>query len=227
MGELPGAAPPFRLGETEVEAVMLRNFLILTLALVGVAGAAAARTQKAILAGGCFWCVEANFESLAGVKDVVSGYTGSAMANPTYDNHGGDYEAVLVTFDDAKVSYAQIIAKFLRSTDVVDPGGQFCDRGPSYRSAIFYLTPEQQTVALAQIAAGEDLLAKKFVTAVLPASKFWPAEAYHQDYYKGTGSVLTRQGPKSKAGAYGFYRDACGRDARIKRLWASEAAFLH
>ncbi len=206
---------------------MLRVCVILALTLMGLASAAEAKTQKAILAGGCFWCVEANFEGLRGVKDVVSGYTGTSMANPTYQDHGGDYEAVLVTFDDAQVSYDEIIAKFLRSTDVVDPSGQFCDRGPSYRSAIFYLTPDQKASALAQIKIGEDLIAKSFVTPVLPATKFWPAEAYHQDYYKGTDIILTRQGPKSKASAYVFYRDACGRDARIRHLWGSAATFLH
>ena len=203
---------------------MLRFFLIFVLAFVDVAEA---KTQKAILAGGCFWCVEANFESLKGVKDVVSGYTGTDMANPTYKDHGGDYEAVLVTFDDAQVSYDEIIAKFLRSTDVVDPGGQFCDRGPSYRSAIFYLTPDQQAVAMAQIKIGEDQIAKLFVTPVLPATKFWPAEAYHQDYYKGTGFVLTRWGPEVQSTAYTDYREACGRDARVKHLWGSAATFLH
>jgi peptide-methionine (S)-S-oxide reductase len=223
MGELPGLAGPRRLAATEEDA-MLRLALILTLMLTG---AAAAKTQKAILAGGCFWCVEANFEGLAGVKDVVSGYTGGASANPTYEDHAGHYEAVLITFDDAKVSYEEIIAKFLRSTDVTDSGGQFCDRGPAYRSAIFYLTPEQKAVALAQIKLGEDLLSKKFATPVLPAGKFWPAETYHQDYYKGTGLILTRQGPMKQSNAYKFYRQGCGRDARVKRLWGNEAAFLH
>ena len=203
---------------------MLRLALIFTLALCGQAYA---KTQKAILAGGCFWCVEANFESLSGVRSVVSGYTGGASANPTYDSHAGYYEAVLVTFDDAQVSYDEILAKFLHSSDVVDAGGQFCDRGASYRSAIFVSDAAQKASAAAQVAKASTDLGQKVVTKVLQASKFWVAEDYHQDYYKGTGIILTRWGPKIQANAYNAYREACGRNTRIKALWGAQAAFLH
>ena len=200
--------------------------LFLTL-LTLFATEAAAKTQKAVLAGGCFWCVEANFESLQGVKDVVSGYTGGGSANPTYDSHDGHYEAVTVVFDDAQVSYDEIIAKFLHSTDVVDAGGQFCDRGPSYRSAIFYLDATQKAAAQAGMAKAAQDLGKPLATALLPASKFWVAEDYHQNYYRGTNIILTRWGPKIQANAYAAYRSSCGRDARVKQLWGSSAAFLH
>ncbi len=204
---------------------MIRLALVLGLICVGVA--AEAKTQKAVLAGGCFWCVESNFEGVAGVKDVVSGYTGGTSKNPTYDDHEGHYEAVEITFDDAKISYAQIIAKFLRSTDVVDAGGQFCDRGNAYRSAIFVSDSAEKTVAAQEVArAGADL-GQKIVTPILAAKTFWPAESYHQDYYKSSELVLTRRGPKEKANAYKFYREACGRDARIKQLWGSAAEFTH
>lgn len=191
------------------------------------AGAAQADTEKAVLAGGCFWCVEANFEGVNGVRTVVSGYTGGKTANPTYPDHEGHYEAVEITFNNARISYAQLIDLFLHSTDVVDAGGQFCDRGPSYRSAIFALTPEQRATAEAEIAKAQAELGQKIVTPVLPAGRFWPAEEYHQDYYRKSDIILTRAGPKEKKNAYLFYRKACGRDARVRQLWGSSAAFLH
>jgi peptide-methionine (S)-S-oxide reductase len=191
----------------------------------------AARADTAILAGGCFWCVEANFESVPGVTDVVSGYTGGTIANPTYDDvtaeTSGHYEAVKVTFDPSRVTYAEIVSLFLRSTDVVDAGGQFCDRGDSYRSAIFAKDAAQAATATAEVARAAKELGKKIVTPVLPAAKFWKAEDYHQNYYKGTAWVITRRGPKIQSDAYAFYRKACGRDARVKALWGSDAAFVH
>jgi peptide-methionine (S)-S-oxide reductase len=203
---------------------MIRLALALTLAFTGVAQA---KTQKAVLAGGCFWCVESNFEGEPGVKDVISGYTGGASQNPTYDNHEGHYEAVQITFDDSKISYAEVVAKFLRSTDVIDAGGQFCDRGNAYRSAIFPLDAAQKQAAQDEVARAEAELGQKIVTPVLAAKTFWPAEAYHQDYYKSGEVVLTRRGPKSKASAYKLYRESCGRDARVSELWGSAAEYLH
>ena len=199
----------------------------LILALILLAGAAEAKTQTAILAGGCFWCVESNFEAGPGVKDVISGYTGGSSQNPSYDDHEGHYEAVKITYDDAKISYAQIIDKFLHSTDVVDAGGQFCDRGKAYRSAIFVSNTAEKQIAKAEIAKAQTALGQNVVTPVLNAKTFWPAEAYHQDYYKSTDLVLTRRGPKEKRNAYKFYRESCGRDERIKQLWGSAAAFTH
>lgn len=202
---------------------MLRFVLALTLAL---AGAAHADTEKAIVAGGCFWCVESDFEAVAGVSSVVSGYTGGDSENPTYQDHEGHYEAAEITFDPAVISYGDLIAKFLRSIDVTDAGGQFCDRGDAYRTAIFAQGAAQQAAAEAEVAAAQAALGMPVVTPVLASKRFWVAEDYHQDYYKGTNYVLTRAGPKKQANAYKFYREACGRDARVKALWG-DAALTH
>lgn len=190
---------------------------------LGLAGAARAEVEKAYVAGGCFWCVEADFEKVKGVSGVVSGYTGGTGKNPTYKSHAGHYEAVEITFDNAVISYDTLIAKFLRSVDVTDAGGQFCDRGEAYRTAIFVTGPEQRKAAEAAVAEAEAVLGKKVVTPVLKAKPFWVAEAYHQDYYKGTDIVLTRAGPKKQSNAYKFYRKSCGRDARVRELWGAEA----
>ena len=131
-----------------------------------------------------------------------------------------------ITFDNSKISYDELIAKFLRSVDVTDAGGQFCDRGSAYRTAIFTLNDAQASAAKAAVAEGEKVLGQAIVTPVKGASKFWMAEDYHQDYYKGTNLVITRAGPKKQSNAYKFYREACGRDARVKQVWGSEA-FSH
>lgn len=193
--------------------------------LLVATGGGQAATEKAIVAGGCFWCVESDFEKVPGVRSVVSGYTGGSLQNPTYQNHPGHYEAVEITFDNSRITYAQLIAMFLRSVDVTDAGGQFCDRGPAYRTAIFVSSPAQKAAAEAAVAEAGRVLGKKIVTPVLPASTFWKAEAYHQDYYKSSDIILTRAGPKQKKNAYTFYRQACGRDARVKQIWGNQAAF--
>jgi len=197
---------------------MFRLVLAVMAALAGTANA-----ETAIVAGGCFWCVEADFEKVKGVSEVVSGYSGGNSANPTYRNHEGHYEAVEITFDPAVISYGELIAKFLRSVDVVDAGGQFCDRGDAYRTAIFVQDKAQRQAAEAAVAEAERVLGQKIVTPVLDAKRFWIAEDYHQDYYKGTDIVLTRAGPKKQANAYKFYRKACGRDARVRELWGAQA----
>lgn len=202
---------------------MTRLFLAITLAALSFAGVAAAKTEKAIVAGGCFWCVEADFEKVPGVIDVVSGYSGGTMENPTYKNHDGHYEVVQITYDSSRLSYADLVAKFLRSVDVTDAGGQFCDRGPAYRTAIFVSDTAEKATAEAAIAEAEAVLGQKVVTPVKPAGKFWIAEDYHQDYYKGTNIVLTRAGPKKQSNAYKFYRESCGRDARVRELWGAQA----
>ncbi len=196
---------------------------LLAVAWVGFGTVVEAKTEKAIVAGGCFWCVEADFEQVAGVLDVVSGYSGGTSENPTYDNHEGHFEAVEITFDNARISYAELIAKFLRSVDVTDAGGQFCDRGSAYRTAIFVRNAEQRATAKAAVAEAEAVLGQTIVTPVLDARPFWRAEEYHQDYYKGSGFVLTRNGPKRQSNAYKFYREACGRNARVKAVWGDQA----
>ena len=197
---------------------MKRFILAMAVALAGPAGA-----ETAIVAGGCFWCVESDFEQVQGVSEVVSGYTGGDLQNPTYRNHEGHFEAVEITFDPAVISYDELVAKFLRSVDVLDAGGQFCDRGDAYRTAIFVQNDAQRQAAKAAVAEAEKVLGAVIVTPVLDAGTFWIAEDYHQDYYKGTNIVLTRAGPKKQSNAYKFYREACGRDARVRELWGAEA----
>lgn len=185
--------------------------------------------EKAYVAGGCFWCVEADFESVAGVREVVSGYTGGTTDNPTYKQVGrgdtGHYEAVEIDFDPGEVSYGRLLALFFRSVDPSDAGGQFCDRGDSYRTAIFVTDPDQRVAAEAAKAEAEAALGRPIVTPILKAGRFWRAEDHHQDYYRGDGLVLTRRGPKVQSEAYKFYRKSCGRDARVRELWGAQAAF--
>lgn len=213
---------------------MYRLFTIaaaaVTIALSLVLGAAAhAATEKAIVAGGCFWCVEADFEKVPGVKSVVSGFTGGSLNNPTYDDvtqgGTGHFEAVEIRFDPAKISYDEVMRLFLRSIDPLDAGGQFCDRGDSYRTAIFVSNKAQKASAEIAVAEAEAQLGRSIATPILSAGEFWPADEYHQDYYKSSDIVLTRAGPKQKKNAYKFYRDSCGRDARVKAVWGSDAAF--
>lgn len=209
----------------------MRLFAFMTAMLFALGLGMPALAEKATFAGGCFWCVEADFDKVPGVTKTISGFTGGKTADPTYEQVSaggtGHYESVEVTFDPARVSYSQLVRLFLRSVDVTDAGGQFCDRGDSYRTAIFVRNDAQRQAALAAIAEGEKVLGRKIVTPVLPATAFTPADEYHQDYYLKDDLVLTRRGPKSKANAYKFYRKACGRDARVKEVWGSEAAFTH
>ena len=181
------------------------------------------------VAGGCFWCVEADFEKVRGVREAVSGFTGGTVANPTYKQvvagGTGHYEAVEIEFDASVVSARQLYDMFLRSIDPLDAGGQFCDRGQSYATAIFVDGSEQRAAAEAAIAAAEAELGRKIVTPILEAGPFYEAEDYHQDYYKQGGIILTRFGPRTKEVAYGLYRDGCGRDARVKAVWGDAAPF--
>ena len=138
----------------------------------------------------------------------------------------GHYEAVQITYDADVVKADTLLNLFFRSVDPLDAGGQFCDRGDSYRTAIFAADPAQKQAAEQAKAAAEAALGKSVVTPILPAAEFYPADAYHQDYYKQTSLILTRFGPKSKANAYKAYREACGRDARVKQVWGDDAAFV-
>lgn len=192
------------------------------------AGAQAAERVLTV-AGGCFWCVEADFEKVQGVREVVSGYTGGTVENPTYQQvtggRTGHYEAVRIIYDDSVVSLEQLLSMFLRSVDPTDAGGQFCDRGDSYRTAIFAADGAEQAAAEAAIRQAEQELGRQVVTPVLPLGTFWMAEEYHQDYWKGDDWIVTRAGPKRQAAAYQFYREACGRDARVRELWGAAAPF--
>lgn len=202
---------------------------MLRLILMAMLLASPAMADKAYVAGGCFWCVEADFERVPGVRGVVSGYTGGTTANPTYEEVSGDrsghYEAVEIDYDPARITYAEIMYLFFRSVNPTDPGGQFCDRGDSYRTAIFVSNAAERAAAEAAKAAAGKALGKRIVTPVLEAGRFWPAEDYHQDYYKGTNIVLTRAGPQRQSEAYKFYRASCGRDQRLRELWGKAAVF--
>ncbi len=185
--------------------------------------------ETMVVAGGCFWCVESDFESVSGVSGVVSGYTGGTTANPTYKtlDGTGHYEAVEITYDADVVSYGTLLNMFLRSIDVTDAGGQFCDRGDTYRTAVFVSNTDELAVAQAELAVAKTALGQRVVTPILETSQFYKAEDYHQDYYLGANRVITRGGVKTQAEAYKFYREGCGRDARVAELWGSAAPFVN
>ena len=176
--------------------------------------AASKRLSQAVFAGGCFWCVEADFDKLNGVVDTVSGYTGGHVSNPTYKQVShkgtGHYEAVRVTYDPDVVSYDTLVSYFFHHVDPTDPSGQFCDKGDSYRTAIFVNTNAEREIAEEEIHEIDEsgVLKAPVVTKVLKAETFWPAEEYHQDYYK--------KNPLK----YRFYRTTCGRDDTVRDVWA-------
>jgi peptide-methionine (S)-S-oxide reductase len=188
----------------------------------------AAESETLIVAGGCFWCVEADFEKVSGVQEAVSGFAGGTVPNPTYNQvvtgDTGHYEAVKITYDPSVVNTDQLLDLFFRSIDPTDAEGQFCDRGDSYRTAIF-ATAAQEAAAEQAKAEAQSELGQEIVTPILSAEEFYPADAYHQDYYKSNSLIITRFGPRSKAKAYTAYRDACGRDERVKELWGDAAPF--
>lgn len=192
--------------------------------------AVAQSTEKALVAGGCFWCVESDFRRVEGVTDVSVGFAGGTTADPQYNDVASGrtdhLEVAEITFDPAQISYAQILHLFFRSVDPLDAGGQFCDRGQHYTTAIFALTPEQRATAEAAKQAASDALGQPVVTPVRDAAPFYPADSYHQNYANNTDLILTRFGPRSKAGAYKLYRESCGRDARVQAVWGADAAFV-
>ncbi len=177
------------------------------------APAYAAELETAILAGGCFWCIEKDFEHVKGVKDVVSGYTGGTLKNPTYRKHTGHVEAVKITYDPAVVDYNQILNIFWHSVDPTDAGGQFCDRGHAYTTAIFAGNADQLKIAKASKKALEasKALSDPIATPIHDASFWTNSEDYHQDYYKKNPI------------RYKFYRSRCGRNQRVKQLWGDQA----
>lgn len=172
--------------------------------------------EKAIFAGGCFWCMVHPFEELAGVVKVVSGYTGGSKENPTYEEVSsgttGHVESVEITYEPSRVTYLQLLDVFWKQIDPTDPEGQFCDRGRQYRAAIFYANEEQKNLALnsKQELIKSRRFKKPVVTDILPASRFYPAEEYHQWYYK--------KNPLK----YKFYRFSCGRGQFLKKMWGDK-----
>jgi peptide-methionine (S)-S-oxide reductase len=211
---------------------MKSSLISIVISLVALTGIAVADTMdkenemmdmekiapaKAVFAGGCFWCMESDFEKLAGVTDVVSGFTGGTLENPTYNgNHAGHYEAVEVSYDPAQVSYQELLNHYWVNIDPFDAGGQFCDRGHSYLAAIFVANDVERKIA----EASKREVVKMFpdqtvVTPILDATTFYPIkgkESYHQDYYK-----------KSPV-RYKLYRWNCGRDQRLKEIWGDQAS---
>jgi peptide-methionine (S)-S-oxide reductase len=189
----------------------------------------AQQTASAYLAGGCFWCIDADFERVPGVVEVISGYTGGSVDNPTYRQvtrgGTGHYEAVEIRYDATRISYERLLWLFFRSVDPTDPGGQFCDRGESYRTAVFVSNEAERRIAERAKADAARALGQQVATPILEAGRFWPAEDYHQDYYRSTEVILTRFGPRQKATAYALYRQACGRDTRVRALWGDAAPF--
>jgi peptide-methionine (S)-S-oxide reductase len=179
-------------------------------------GAGPGAPQRAVFAGGCFWCVEAAFEGVPGVIDVVSGYAGGTLANPSYERVSaggtGHFEVVQVSYDPARIAYAQLLEIYWRNVDPFDGGGQFCDRGDSYLAAIFVAGATERQQAEASKAALEKRFGKPIATRVLDAATFYAAEDYHQDYHV--------KNPLR----YKYYSTSCGRAARLERIWGKPAA---
>lgn len=182
-----------------------------------------AKAETAIFAGGCFWCVEKDMDHVKGVTSTISGYAGGTKTDATYSDHEGNQEAVKVEFDPSIVSYDTLVNHFLRTVDVTDAGGQFCDRGESYTTAIFTFGDAQKKSAEAATKRAEKDLGQPVVTPVKPYTTFTDAEDYHQDYYMGENLKLTRFGLVRQSDAYARYRKACGRDARVSEVWGSAA----
>ena len=193
-----------------------RNFLVTLVVVMSLTGSIqAAPHQTATFAGGCFWCIESDFDKVPGVVSTTSGYTGGHTADPDYDQvttgGTGHREALQIKFDPGKVSYSQLLEVFWHSVDPTDPGGQFCDRGESYQTAVFVHDDQQRQLAEASKKAAMAALRREIVTPVEAAGRFYPAEEYHQDYY--------RKNPIR----YRFYRWNCGRNQRVKEVWGNKA----
>ena len=178
-----------------------------------------AKTQSIIVAGGCFWCVESDFEKVPGVLEAVSGYINGTNANPTYEQVSskktGHYEVVKISYDDEKVTAKELTDYFWKTIDPTDAKGQFCDKGSPYLTGLFYQNEEQKKVfeqSLADIIAAPKKFTAPIVTPVLEAETFYVAEGYHQDYYSRNPI------------RYNYYRSGCGRDDRIKQLWGEVAS---
>lgn len=184
--------------------------LLLMLGIISLTPLAHAKTESAVLAGGCFWCLEADLDKLEGVIETVSGYDGGQEKNPSYELVSSGttqyVESVLVKFDPEKLSYRDLLRYYYRHIDPTDGGGQFCDRGRQYRPIVFYLNPEQKQIAEE---VKKDFLQElpSIQTEIIPSTTFYPAEEYHQNYYKK--NTLT----------YKYYRWRCGRDARVEAVW--------
>ena len=172
---------------------------------------AQAENRTAVFAGGCFWCMEPPFDNVDGVVETISGYAGGKKKYPTYKEVSAGktehLEVVQVTYDPGKVSFKELLEIFWVNIDPLDSRGQFCDKGSSYLSAIFYGSKKEEELAQASRKQVAEMLKQPIATQLIPLTEFWPAEDYHQDYYK--------KNPKR----YKFYRWNCGRDRRLKEIW--------
>ncbi|MCU7835625.1 MAG: peptide-methionine (S)-S-oxide reductase MsrA [gamma proteobacterium symbiont of Taylorina sp.] len=194
----------------------MKHKLVLFLLTYLLFFASNAFADKTILAGGCFWCMESDFEKLEGVSVVISGFTGGTLKNPTYNgNHSGHYEAVEISYDPDKVSYTELLDYYWLHIDPFDVRGQFCDKGSSYLSAVFVANKQERKVAeQSKRKVTEQFPDNKIVTPIINASTFYPIkgnESYHQDYYKNNPI------------RYKAYRWNCGRDKRLKEIWGDKA----
>ena len=170
---------------------------------------------RAVFAGGCFWCMEPPYDVLKGVLKTTSGFTGGFTANPTYEQvtfgDTGHYEVVEILYDDTIISYEELLAVFWQNIDPLDAGGQFCDRGSSYRTAIFVEGEKEKALAQSSKQTIQNQLDSYVMTLILPLSKFYEAESYHQDYYVKNPI------------RYKYYRFRCGRDDRLEELWGESS----
>jgi peptide-methionine (S)-S-oxide reductase len=200
----------------ELSMPVTRIALALAALLLSTGSGRTAETESAIFAGGCFWCVEEAFDAVPGVVATTSGYTGGTVEDPTYQQVSaggtGHYEAVKVEYDPSRVEYAQLLDTFWRNVDPFDPAGQFCDKGDSYLSAIFVATEEEQRLAEATKADVAERFDMEIATAVLPEQAFYPAEDYHQDFYK------------TNPARYKYYKWGCGRAQRLEEIWGKPGA---
>jgi peptide-methionine (S)-S-oxide reductase len=204
---------------------MFRTLLastVLSIGFLGTPGVHAAE-ETAIFAGGCFWCVESDMDHVKGVVSTTSGYAGGAMQNPNYENHEGYTEAVKVVFDNSVISYDSLVGHFLRTIDVTDGEGQFCDRGESYIPALFPIDEKQKAAAAAGLKDAAKDLGQAVNVKLSDTPSFFGAEGYHQNYYMGSKRTLTRFGWIKQSDAYERYREGCGRNARVKEVWGSKA----
>jgi peptide-methionine (S)-S-oxide reductase len=195
--------------------ITYRPLLILLLLAAAATAGAQEREATAVFAGGCFWCMEKPFDDLEGVLTTRSGYAGGSVANPTYEEvtrgGTGHAEVVQIVYDPTRVSYEELLYVFWRNVDPFDGGGQFCDRGDSYRTAIFYETPEEARTARRTAGEVRQRFGRRVATEIRELKAFYVAEDYHQNYYARNPIRYT------------FYRSACGRDARLREIWGDEA----
>ena len=174
--------------------------------------------EEVVLAGGCFWCLEHDLESLKGINSVISGYSGGELSNPTYENHDGHQEVVLVNYDSEVVTLSEIYRLYFRNIDPLDGGGQFCDRGNSYIPVIFFENLDEKNEASKSLLSASKELGvplEKIKVDLKLKSKFWIAEDYHQDF--ANNNELK----------YKFYRFSCGRDQKLDKLWADNARSIN